>query len=234
MNWLREVPKAFLREGELGTTRTILPFSQLRRGRTLTTLVDVMSTTTNDAASGHCHAVRFYEDEQSLYQIASDFIGDGLVAGQPAVVIATPVHRDEIARGLEALSCDVTRMRVSGQLLMLDARETLLTFMKDGYPQPEAFHESLARAIDSVRTGRPRVTVRAYGEMVDCLWKDGRSDAAIRLEVLWNELGTIRPFSLLCGYSVGNFYKHGAYEDICRQHTHVLSEGGHPTRIGVA
>jgi len=72
MNWLREVPKAFLREGELGTTRTILPFSQLRRGRTLTTLVDVMSTTTNDAASGHFHAVRFYEDEQSLYQIASD------------------------------------------------------------------------------------------------------------------------------------------------------------------
>ena len=193
-----------------------------------------MPTTQTDAASGHFHAVRFYEDEQSLYRIASDFIGEGLVADQPAVVIATPVHRGEIARALEAMSCDVTRLRASGQLLMLDAQETLLTFMKSGYPEPEAFHESLGRALASVIAGRPRVTVRAYGEMVDCLWKDGQSEAAIRLEVLWNELTTIRPFSLLCGYSVGNFYKHGAYEDICQQHTHVLCEGGLPTRIGVA
>ena len=180
------------------------------------------------------HAVRFYEDEQSLCRIVSGFIADGLVAGQPAVVIATPVHRDQIARALEALSCDVSRLRASGQLLMLDARETLLTFMKDGCPEPVAFHETLGRAIDSVTAaGGPR-TLRAYGEMVDCLWKDGQPEAAIRLEILWNELATVRPFSLLCGYSVGYFYKHGAYEEICRQHTHVVSEGGHPTRIGVA
>jgi hypothetical protein len=186
------------------------------------------------ASSGHFHAVRFYEDDQSLYRIASSFIGAGLVAGQPAVVIATPLHREEIARALEALSCDVNELCATGQLLMLDAEETLLTFMKDGSPEAAAFHASLDRTLNSVTAGRPRGTVRAYGEMVDCLWKDGQSEAAIRLEVLWNQLATNRTFSLLCGYSVGHFYKHGAYEDICRQHTHVLSGAGHPTRIGVA
>ncbi len=32
--------------------------------------------------------------------------------------------------------------------------------------------------------------VRAYGEMVDLLWKDGNVDGAVQLEALWNELGT--------------------------------------------
>ena len=179
-------------ESESGISRTTFWLPQLRTRPTVDYVGEVMRE--------HFHAVRFYEDDQSLYRIASSFIGAGLVAGQPAVVIATPVHREEIARALEALSCDVNQLCATGQLLMLDAQETLLTFMKDGSPETAAFHASLGRTLNSVTAGRPPGTVRAYGEMVDCLWKDG----------------------------------HGAYEDICRQHTHVLSGAGHPTRIGVA
>jgi hypothetical protein len=43
--------------------------------------------------------------------------------------------------------------------------------------------------------------------MVDLLWRGGQAEAAIRLEVLWNELASTRTFSLLCGYAIGNFYK---------------------------
>jgi hypothetical protein len=186
------------------------------------------------ATSDHFHAVRFYEDEQSLYRIVADFVGDGLVAGQPAVVIATPLHREEISRELHALSFDVSRLRARRKLVMLDAEETLSTFMKDGVPDPAAFRQSVGRALDGAAAGRPKTTVRLYGEMVDCLWKNDAPDAAIRLEVLWNDLANTCDFSLLCGYSMGNFYKHGAYEDICGQHTHVMSGTGHPTRIGVA
>lgn len=184
--------------------------------------------------SGHFHAVRFYQDEQSLYRIVADFIGDGIVAGEPAVIIATRLHGQEISRELEALSCDVSRLRASGELQILDAEETLATFMKDCVPDPVAFRRTVGGALDRATAGRPHASVRAYGEMVDCLWKAGQCDAAIRLEVLWNELANTRAFSLLCGYCMGNFYKHGAYENICDQHTHVLSAGGHPTRIGVA
>lgn len=186
------------------------------------------------ASSGHFHAVRFYEDEQSLYRIVSDFVGDGLVAGHPAVVIATPLHREEISRALHALSFDVSRLLANGELLMLDAEETLSTFMKDGFPDPVAFRQSVGSVLDGATAGRPKATLRAYGEMVDCLWKNDAAAAAIRLEVLWNQLANTCDFSLLCGYSMGNFYKHGAYEDICGQHTHVMSGAGQPTRIGVA
>jgi hypothetical protein len=185
-------------------------------------------------ARRHFHAVRFYQDEQSLYRIVADFIGDGVVAGQPAVVLATPQHGQEISRELQALSCDVSRLQASGELLMLDAEEMLSTFMKDGAPDPVAFQDSVGGALDKAAAGRPHASVRAYGEMVDCLWKAGQTDAAIRLEVLWNQLANTRAFSLLCGYCMGNFYKHGAYEQICDHHTHVISGGGHPTRIAVA
>jgi hypothetical protein len=185
------------------------------------------------ASSGHFHAVRFYEDEQSLYRIVTDFIGDGLAAGQPAVVIATSLHREEISRGLFAMALDVRRLCATGGLLMLDAEETLSTFMKDGVPDPVAFNQSVGGVLNTATAGQPNTTVRAYGEMVDCLWKNDAADAAIRLEVLWNQLANTRDFSLLCGYSMGNFYKHGAYENICSQHTHVISGAGQPTSIGV-
>ena len=184
--------------------------------------------------SGHFHAVRFYEDDKSLCRIVAGFLGDGLAAGQPAVVIAVPSHCEGISQGLQALSFDVDRLRRNGDLMVLDAEETLSTFMKDGRPDSAAFRESVGGLIDNVIGGHRKATVRAFGEMVDWLWKNDAADAAIRLEVLWNELANTRAFSLLCGYSMGNFYKHGAYEHICGHHTHVVSGAGQPTPIGVA
>ena len=183
---------------------------------------------------GHFHAVRFYEDDKSLCRIVGDFVGDGLVAGQAAVIIATPAHREEIARCLHGLSFDVSRLRESGTLVMLDAEQTLATFMRNGFPDPNLFQTSIGGVLDSVVAGRPNVQVRAYGEMVDWLWKHEAADAAIRLEMLWNQLAQTRVFSLLCGYSMGNFYKQGSYEHICAQHTHVISGEGQTVPIGVS
>ena len=145
-----------------------------------------------------------------------------------------PSHCEGISQGLRELSFDVDRLRRTGQLMVLDAEETLSTFMKDGRPDAAAFRRSVGGVLGNLTGGRQGVAVRAFGGMVDCLWKRDGADAAIRLEVLWNELANTRAFSLLCGYSMGNFYKHGAYENICSHHTHVVSGAGQPTSIGVA
>ena len=63
-----------------------------------------------------------------------EFVGDALVAGDPAVVIATPAHREAFAARLSALGFDVPAARASRQLTMLDARETLETFLVDAMP----------------------------------------------------------------------------------------------------
>jgi hypothetical protein len=69
--------------------------------------------------------------------------------------------------------------------------------------------------------------------MVDLLGHDGLTVAAIRLEILWNQLAMTHDFSLLCGYAMGNFYKDAQIEDICRHHSHGVSSDGAAARIDV-
>jgi hypothetical protein len=67
--------------------------------------------------------------------------------------------------------------------------------------------------------------------MVNVLWKDGMTAAAIRLETMWNELAKSHDFKLLCGYSMGNFYQDATVGEIARQHTHLLAETGEAATI---
>lgn len=40
-------------------------------------------------------------------------------------------------------------------------------------PQPRSFHEAIVAVIDRVCKGRVECVIRAYGEMVDVLWRAG-------------------------------------------------------------
>ena len=171
----------------------------------------------------HHHAVQFYQDEVELSRTIATFLSEGLAAGQPAIVIATPGHEAAIVEALTSHLIDVPRARHLGDLVMLDAEDTLGTFMNKGVPDQVLFQNSIGDLIVQTVRGRGRMPIRAYGEMVDVLWQRGEADAAIRLEVLWNELTATHAFSLLCGYAIGHFYKQTAkIDDICRQHTHVI------------
>src|SRR3954463_5302772 len=135
------------------------------------------------------HDVQFYEDEDFLCETVASFLGAGLLAGEPVVVIATEAHREAFCERLRARSIDVARACMSGQLRLLDARETLAQFMVGDEPSPERFRAVLGGVLDDVLRGRSADRVSAYGEMVDLLWRDGNEAAAVRLEELWNDLG---------------------------------------------
>jgi hypothetical protein len=173
---------------------------------------------------GHFHAVRFYKDSDSLCQIVGSFLKEGLRESQPAVVIATPEHRRRIAECLTADGLNVENLTRTGQLFIFDAATVLSQFMVDGMPHATRFKNAVAPLIHQACAGRTDCVVRAYGEMVDVLWKAGQTTAATRLEMLWNKLAQTSAFSLLCGYAMGNFYKDAAIEEICAHHSHVLSD----------
>jgi len=176
--------------------------------------------------SGRVHAVRFYENDESLCRIVAAFLSEGLIAHQPALVIATPEHRTGIMKELRARDVDMAHVQAAGDLLLLDARETLSSFMVDGRPDATRFASSMTAAIDRVCLGRTDCSVRVYGQMVDVLWKDSLTVAAIRLEILWNQLAMTHDFSLVCGYAMGHFYKDAQVEDICLHHSHRISPDG--------
>jgi hypothetical protein len=170
------------------------------------------------------HAVQFYENDSSLFATVAGFLSQGLVEGHPAILIATAEHTVAILDHLNGRMIDVAKARALGELTVLDARQTLAMFMVDDKPDPVRFESCIGRMIGSLLQGRSeRALVRAYGEMVDVLWKDGREDAAIQLELLWNSLAGRYGFALLCGYAMGNFFKQtDRFEEVCSQHTHII------------
>jgi len=59
------------------------------------------------------------------------------------------------------------------------------------------------------------------------LWAEGKADATIRVEQLWDEVGKTFGVDILCGYALGNF--HGEkdehdFQSICAEHSAVYSQ----------
>jgi hypothetical protein len=175
---------------------------------------------------GQFHAVSFYENAESLGRIVTEFVGEGLVAGGPALLIATPEHACLFESQLSAQGFDVVGLKRTRDLSFVDAGTMLRRFMRDGAPDAALFRDAAAPLLEHLSRGRQPAIVRAYGEMVDVLWKSGQTVAAVKLEMLWNELADSHDFSLLCGYSMGHFYKRTAAQTICQYHTHVVSDSG--------
>lgn len=167
----------------------------------------------------HSHAVQFYDDEQFLLATVAQFLIAGLRAGDRLVVCVTPEHSAAIAAllvpygGRAALD--------SGQLVVLDAREMLSMFMVRDMPDSALFRLAILPVITRPIGGR----VRAYGEMVELLWRDGNARGALRLEALWNELAREQSFALLCAYAMRNFDTGGdadSFLALCQSHSHVM------------
>ena len=157
-----------------------------------------MDMATNESG----HVVQFYEQSPYLIDRVSSFIAPGLKAGEAAIVIATSEHREMVGVQLGARGIDVIEMRKHGAYVDLDAAETMSKFMVDGQPDRKRFVEVIGGTITQVRPKARFPIVRAYGEMVALLWAQGRQDAAINLEELWNDLLGHHPFSLMCGYPI--------------------------------
>jgi hypothetical protein len=161
--------------------------------------------------------------KNSLLTNVAGFLSEGLIAGQPAVVIATESHRAAIVERLASRLIDVEQAKSLGDLVFLDAHELLSAVMKDETPDAEAFECHVGGLIEQTLRGRERTVLRAYGEMVDVLWKSGRTEAAIKLEILWNKLALTHSFALMCGYAMGSFYKQAHdSEEVRRQHTQII------------
>ncbi|MDQ6734161.1 MAG: MEDS domain-containing protein [Nitrospirota bacterium] len=169
------------------------------------------------------HFVRFYNDVACLAKEVSHFIGVGLEAGHAGVVIATPSLLEALDQRLSARGCDVTAARDRGQYVALDAAHTLSQFMVDGWPDKDQFFNVVGEVMAGA--GNNYAWTRAFGEMVALLVADNKSEAAVRLEQLWNSLGKTYFFSLFCAYPMASFdvqTTNNRFQDICAEHAPVL------------
>jgi signal transduction histidine kinase len=172
------------------------------------------------------HSVQFYADDSFLLDGLSRFIGTALGAGDAAIVVATAAHREALERRLQARGLSTAKSIRQGRYIVLDAAETLQKFMVEGFPDAARFREVLSRVVMRARAAvGTGARVVAFGEMVALLWADGKYDAAIRLEQLWNELGKEHSFFLHCAYPIKSFSQDHHSEPflkICSEHSDVI------------
>jgi PAS domain S-box-containing protein len=169
------------------------------------------------------HFVQFYETDAYLVDSVSGFVNAALAKGDASVVIATMDHRLALQRKLVSWGTNVAEAIEAGRYVVLDAADMLGKFMIEGLPDQQQFNETIGGVMAQLSEGGRRV--HAFGEMVALLWADGNSEAAIRLEELWNELGKSHRFALLCAYPIAGFDQqdHSApFGGICDCHTRVI------------
>ncbi|MGD0212046.1 MAG: ATP-binding protein [Terriglobales bacterium] len=186
-------------------------------------------------ASGHrAHSVQFYADSAFFLDEVSSYIGAALLAGDAAVVIATVAHRDGLVRRLQSRGLDTTRAIEEGRYIALDAADTLASFMLDRSPDAALFTETLGAVLTEAAAAACGKSphIAAFGEMVALLWEQGNTEGAIQLEQLWNNLTSLYPMSLRCGYPISGFHR-GDHADsflrICGEHSHVIPAESYST-----
>ncbi len=169
---------------------------------------------TIDAQAFHRHEILFCSDEAVLLDSLTQFIAAALSAGNAAIVWATESHRDSLLQRLHALGVDIDAAIQRGTYVSSDAAET---------PDPVRMLEAirgLSQAAAKAGKEHPRVAV--CGERAGRLWAEGKTDEAIRLEQLLNELAKSHEIDILCPYPnpQGHEDDH-AFKSICAEHTAV-------------
>jgi hypothetical protein len=135
------------------------------------------------------------------------FIWDALNAGTAVIVVATESHRDSLLLRLQAHGLDINAATEQGRYISLDAAETVSTFVVNDLPDPDKFvkvtGDLIAEAAQAVKVAHARVA--ACGECSPLLLAQGKAEAAIRLEHLWDEITKSRGLDVLCAYPLGAF-----------------------------
>ena len=170
------------------------------------------------------HTVQFYESDAALVSALAAYVGSALRSGDTAVVVATPEHGAGLEAQLRREGLDAVETAAKGQLIMLDAEETLARLLVDNVPDAQQFERVIGGLLKNAGASA-RGRLRVYGEMVAILAASGRPAAALQLEALWNDLQQRQSFALVCAYPFTVLNADGAGQlimDVSASHDGVL------------
>src|SRR4029079_11800122 len=90
-------------------TMLVVEFGEI--GQRMTAQPDRLSF----SSGGSSHAVHFYENDDELSDRVATFIGEGLLARTPAVIVASAPHRQQFTSRLAAMKIDGDAERGAAQ-----------------------------------------------------------------------------------------------------------------------
>lgn len=173
------------------------------------------------------HFVQFYENDAYIVDSVAEYIFHGLRAGETCIVIATPEHLSGIEKAVDSFGLDLGVALDDGAYVALDAEKMLAKFASGDKIDARLFQKEVGGLIGRAIKDGP---VRAFGEMVAVLVRQGRPAAAVKLEELWNRLRKKHNFSLFCAYAIRDLARDPAarfMEAVCSSHSRVIPDEGY-------
>jgi DNA-binding NarL/FixJ family response regulator len=174
------------------------------------------------------HEVEICPDRASMLDGFARFALRALDRGSAAIVVTTRPGREVVYQRLKASGLDIDAAIEQGSCIWADVDQTLSTFMVNGWPDEGRFWKAAAALVTGAAGastgGYPRVA--ACGECAPTLLRDGHSEAAIRLEQLWDCLARTYDVEIMCGYPADAAPGEGAgpaFHRICASHSAVHS-----------
>jgi hypothetical protein len=169
------------------------------------------------------HFAQFQRGLDALTDSASVFLEAGLRQGNSLLIVAPAQRVDQLFDRLATARLHPKGLVDSGQLAVLDSAAILDKLSSNGLTDWARFRGLLGPVMAQLRPhGRG---TRIYSEIANMLWEAGDTEAAIRLEELWNALAGAYPFSLFCGYTMDTQCER-AYaaplEELGRTHSDIL------------
>ena len=173
------------------------------------------------------HAIQFYSGDDLLLDSLSEFVSAALRAGDSCFVLATQAHLNGLAERLKARGVDTGRAVKRRRYVTVDAFQVLAQLMVDGKLDKTRFddftREVLLPLKAAAESKRRRMAV--CGEIVALLWADGKAEAAIELERLWNELVSQDSYCLRCFYRIASFSdprQNELFLKLCAEHASII------------
>ena len=171
------------------------------------------------------HEVEFYPDDAAFVVGFTRFIEATLEAGSAVIVIATESHRKSLLQRLREHGVDILAAVEQGRYVSVDVAETLATFMVNDQPDPARLLKAASNLIAAAKASSgEHARVAACGECAPILWEQGKADAAVEVEHLWDEIAKNCNVDILCGYVLNSFQREQEshiYERISAEHSAV-------------
>jgi DNA-binding NarL/FixJ family response regulator len=172
------------------------------------------------------HEVDFYSDDAALVDGFSRVIEAALKAGTAVILIASDAHHRLILNRFRKNAVDVDAAIEKGSYLSVAAADALDAIMDHEIPDATRcgilLSDLVIKAAKAATAKSARVAI--CGECAPTLLVEGKVDAAIRLEHLWDETTREHDVDTLCGYLWSAFPEgesNTIFRRICAEHSAI-------------
>ena len=164
-------------------------------------------------------------DDTVLVDSLACFIVAALNCGSAVIAVVFESHQDSLLRTLHAQDVETDVVLHRGDLVLLDPSDVLARIIVDDWPDASLLSKTVGDLIRKAAKGATgeRRRVVTCGECAPILWEQGKVEAAIQLEHIWNQVTREHGADTLCVYRWTQVSSsHGHFKELCAEHTAVF------------